>query len=84
MWQHITKALLSLFLLCGSIFSLKLLGSKLTFPICVKAGYKGWERVVKAGNKTTNISKWPHPAMKYMGKCRLRFQFPASTIILKV
>ena len=29
--------------------SLKLLGSKLTFPICWKAGYKGCERVVKAG-----------------------------------
>ena len=29
MWQHITKALLSLFLLCGSFFSLKL------YPDCV-------------------------------------------------
>ena len=29
--------------------SLKLLGSKLTFPICWTAGYKGCERVVKAG-----------------------------------
>ena len=39
MWQHITKALLSLFLFRWKYLGL---GSKLTFPICWKAGYKGW------------------------------------------
>ena len=48
MWKHITKAFFSPFF-WWKYLSLILLGSKLTFPICWTAGYKGCERVVKAG-----------------------------------